>query len=60
MPDDPPRAAPGPFRRVTETAYQHGALTVAELAQHCDLDVAVVERVIARLVARGLVEERKP
>lgn len=39
-----------------KTVFQGGSLTVEELAQLCDVDVAIAQRVIAGLVKRGLIE----
>lgn len=52
--DRAPRIAPAQFNRVVKTVFRGGALTVEELAQLCDVHVSIAERVIARLVARGL------
>jgi DNA-binding IscR family transcriptional regulator len=51
---------PAQASRVIKTVFQGGALTIAELAQLCDVPVSVAERVIAGLVKRGLVEEVNP
>jgi DNA-binding MarR family transcriptional regulator len=45
---------------VVNTVFRGGKLTVTELAELCDVDVSVAERVIAGLVKRGLITEVRP